>query len=62
MLSKVLIINGKLYSCYGVKFEGLYKNLKKKIKHLIQKTQQQICGRIDFKFYKTQMKSENYEI
>ena len=38
------------------------REMKGNFEHLIHETRQRTCGRIIFKFYKKQTKSENHEI
>ena len=40
----------------------IVEDLNRKFEHFVHETWPQTCDRIDFKFYKKQMKSENYEI
>ena len=55
-------MNGKMIFILLSPIWGIVEEFKEKFEHLVHETWPWMCGRIGFKFYKTQTKSENHKI
>ena len=53
---------GKMIFMFLSPIRGVVEEFEGKFKHPVHKTWRRMCGWIDFKFYKTETKSENHEI